>query len=114
MLQKNFALLKSFQNINGEPFRLCPLLLPKNKMYLEGKPLPCTYANFYIGNGFVIVPLYDDPHDSLALSTLTSVFPHHTVLGRSSKEIIKGGGSFHCITQQQPAGNVFWQKGLLP
>lgn len=100
-MNANFELLKSFTDLNGEKFNLIPLVLPKNKMEMDGKRLPCTYANFYIGNGFVVVPQYEDPHDTIALNTLTKLFPNRKVIGLNSKYIITGGGSFHCVTQQQ-------------
>jgi len=101
-MQHNFSLLKSSTNLQGEKFNIIPLVLPKNRMEIDGHRLPCTYANFYIGNGFVVVPQYDDPYDKIALDTITSFFPERTVVGLSSKYIICGGGSFHCVTQQQP------------
>ena len=102
-MQHNFSLLKTFKNLDGNCFNIIPLVLPKNRMEIEGDRLPCTYANFYIGNGFVVVPQYDDPHDQIALNTLKNLFPNRNVIGLSSKYIITGGGSFHCVTQQQPA-----------
>lgn len=104
---ENFEILQNAKNLDGKPFTLIPLVLPKNRMEIEGKRLPCTYANFYIGNEFVIVPMYQDPHDTIALKTLEKLFPNRKVIGLSSKEIIKGGGSFHCVTQQQPSGKLW-------
>ena len=108
-MMRNFEILKASSDLNGKPFRLIPLLLPKNRMEIDDQRLPCTYANFYIGNEFVVVPIYDDPHDEMALQTLRPLFLNRKVFGLSSKEIIKGGGSFHCVTQQQPSGHI-WRK----
>jgi agmatine deiminase len=105
----NLEILKTASNLNGNRFRLVPLMLPKNRMEIDNNRLPCTYANFYIGNGFVVVPIYDDPNDEIALETLRILFPNRKVIGLSSKELIKGGGSFHCVTQQQPSGHI-WRK----
>jgi agmatine deiminase len=99
----NYKLLQSFTNLKGEHFNIVPLVLPKNKMFIDEDRLPATYANFYIGNGFVVVPTYDDPHDEIALNTIKKLFPNRKVVGLKSKYIITGGGSFHCVTQQQPA-----------
>ncbi len=101
-MQHNFELLNSFTNLKGEKFNIVPLVLPKNRMEVEGERLPSTYANFYIGNGFVVVPQYEDPYDQIALKTLSELFPDRKVIGLSSQHIICGGGSFHCLTQQQP------------
>lgn len=106
-MMENFEILQSATDLNGKPFTLIPLVLPKNRMDIAGKRLPCTYANFYIGNEFVVVPTYHDPNDAIALKTLEKLFHNRKIIGLSSQEIIKGGGSFHCVTQQQPSGKVW-------
>lgn len=108
-MKANLDILRNFSKENNYNFRLVPLVLPKNRVEHDGTILPCTYANFYVGNNFVVVPTYNDPHDGVALNTLQSLFPNREVIGLSSKEIIKGGGSFHCLTQQQPSGEI-WSK----
>lgn len=102
-MQQNLEILKAARNAKGEAFRVVELPLPAEKMYLEdGLRLPATYANFYICNGAVIVPTYGDVNDQKALDVIKTCFPHHEVIGLSSRFIIAGGGSFHCLTQQQP------------
>lgn len=68
----------------------------------EGEILPASYCNFYIGNRAVIVPTYGVPADAEAVAILAREFPNHRVLGLSSEVLITGGGSFHCMTQQEP------------
>lgn len=87
---------------------LIELPLPANRLEGAEGRLPPTYANFYIGNGFVVVPQYDDPNDEKALEILRPLFPKREVIGLASRAIIEGGGSFHCLTQQQPIGSI-WQ-----
>jgi len=70
----------------------------------EGDRLAGSYINFYIANGGVVVPLFDDKHDQLAMELLTKVFPDRKVVGVPGREILLGGGCVHCITQQQPSG----------
>ena len=82
------------------------LQLPERSAYLGEARLPLTYANWYVGNGFVVVPVYDDPNDERALETLRPLFPGRDVLPLPASELITGGGAFHCVTQQQPAGEV--------
>ncbi|MCE2990251.1 MAG: agmatine deiminase family protein, partial [Nitrosomonadaceae bacterium] len=65
-----------------------------------------SYINFYICNGGVIVPRFDDPNDDVAAEVLARVFPKHQVVQVPGREILLGGGNIHCITQQQPAGSV--------
>ena len=69
-----------------------------------GDRMAGSYINFYIANGGVIVPIFDDPHDSAALATLQKLFQKRKVIGVQAREILLGGGNIHCITQQQPAG----------
>ncbi|WP_412026759.1 agmatine/peptidylarginine deiminase [Deinococcus yunweiensis] len=107
VMAHNLLALRRMTDVHGQPFRIVELPLPAD--HLEGAEgrLPPTYANFYIGNGFVVVPQYGDPNDQQALEILTPLFPSREVIGVSSRAIIEGGGSFHCITQQQPAGTVW-------
>lgn len=98
-LQENLEILKKLD------YEVLELPIPQKRMVLEGERLPLTYANFYIGNGFVVVPSYDDPNDERALSILRSAFPGREVIGLPSNGLITGGGSFHCVTQQLPERN---------
>ena len=76
--------------------------MPK-KIVREGLRLPASYANFYIANTCVLAPTFDDPADEIALSILRELFPTRRVIGIDSRELIWGLGTFHCLTQQQPA-----------
>ncbi len=117
VLEENLKLLRGFTDPHGQPFQIVTLPLPRNRLELkgdlarleglEGDRLPPTYANFYIGNGCVIVPLYDDPNDERALEILRPLFPDREVIGCPSRALITGGGSFHCVTQQQPVGQMW-------
>ena len=70
----------------------------------EGDRLAASYANFYIANGGVVVPLFGDANDQNAIDTLQKVFPDRKVVGiKNAREILLGGGNVHCITQQQPS-----------
>ena len=63
-----------------------------------------SYINFYLANGGCVVPLYNDPADSVALETLQKLMPERKVVGvKNGREILLGGGMVHCITQQQPS-----------
>jgi agmatine deiminase len=73
--------------------------------FAVGDRLPVSYINFYIANGGVVVPTYNDPHDVEALETIAKLFPEREVVGVYAREIALGGGSIHCITQQQPRGS---------
>ncbi len=73
--------------------------LPRN----EGDRLAASYANFYIGNNAVFLPIFNDPNDEAARETLKSLFPDREIVGIYAREILLGGGNIHCITQQVPA-----------
>ena len=70
----------------------------------EGERLAGSYINFYIANGAIIMPLFEDRHDTEASRKLAELFPGREVVGVYAREILLGGGNIHCITQQQPAG----------
>ncbi|MFC4455558.1 agmatine deiminase family protein [Deinococcus sonorensis] len=106
-MQANLARLREMRDGQDRPFRVVELPLPAVRLEGAEGRLPPTYANFYIGNGFVVVPLYGDPNDERALEVLRPLFPGREVIGLMSRAIIEGGGSFHCMTQQQPEGDVW-------
>jgi len=67
-----------------------------------GAPLPGSYCNFYIANEAVIVPIYETPEDEVALGEIADVFPEREVIGLPARDLLWGGGAFHCVTQAQP------------
>lgn len=71
---------------------------------LEGDRLSASYANFYVCNGAVILPIFGDPHDDAAVATIKECYPDREVVTVYAREILLGGGNVHCITQQQPSG----------
>jgi len=100
-LQKNLALLREMKIESG---KLDILTLPMpNKIVREGLRLPASYANFYIANTRVLAPTFADPSDEIALAVLRECFPDRRVIGIDCRELIWGLGTFHCLTQQQPA-----------
>ncbi len=84
------------------PVRVVRLPMPKPLVF-DGQRLPASYANFYIANGVVLVPTFNDPNDRLALNILAGLFPKHEVSGIESTALAWGLGTLHCMTQQQPA-----------
>jgi agmatine deiminase len=71
----------------------------------DGRVVPASFANFYIGNRALIVPTYDTPWDDEVVAKIGSFFPGRRAVGVPARAILTGGGAFHCITQQQPAGS---------
>ncbi len=101
-LQENLKLLHQMRLENGKPLNIIELPMPSAVIY-EDQRLPASYANFYIGNAAVVVPTYRDKNDDKALEILTNCFPDRKVIGLDSTDIIWGLGSFHCLSQQEPA-----------
>jgi agmatine deiminase len=102
ILQDNLRRLRGLRDQDENLLRIVPLPMPRPVTY-QGQRLPASYANFYIANGIVLVPIYRDSNDSRALAILESVFPDRRVIGMDSTDLIWGLGSFHCISQQEPA-----------
>jgi agmatine deiminase len=70
---------------------------------MNGERLPASYANFYVANGIVIVPTFDDPADRVALDIISREFPGRIVTGIHSVDLVWGLGTLHCLSQQEPA-----------
>jgi agmatine deiminase len=100
-LQENLARLREMK-IDRRELDIRTLPMPK-KIVREGLRLPASYANFYIANTCVLVPTFADPGDEAALLVLRECFPGRRVIGIDCRELIWGLGTFHCLTQQQPA-----------
>lgn len=101
-LQENLARLREMRDQDGEPFRVVTLPMPRRLEY-EGQRLPASYANFYIANGVVLLPTYEDQRDESARATLQGLFPGRRVVGINCTDLVWGLGAFHCVTQQWPA-----------
>src|SRR4029077_18582720 len=100
-LQENLQRLRETK-IADRKLEIVTLPMPK-RIEREGLRLPASYANFYIANKCVLCPTFADPSDETALSTLQKCFPDRRVVGIDCRELIWGLGTFHCLTQQQPA-----------
>ncbi|MEY2531587.1 MAG: agmatine deiminase [Verrucomicrobiota bacterium] len=100
-LQENLARLREMK-INNRRVDIVTMPMPK-KIVREDLRLPASYANFYIANTCVLLPTFADPNDDIALSILQKLFPTRRVIGIDCRELIWGLGTFHCLTQQQPA-----------
>jgi agmatine deiminase len=82
--------------------RIATLPFPR-PVIMDGTRLPASYLNFYIGNGVVIVPTFNDPNDRIALNAVAGLMPRHQVVGIHAVDLVWGLGTLHCLTQQEPA-----------
>lgn len=102
LLQDNLKLLQKMRFPDRKSLEIVELPMPSPVIY-EDQRLPASYANFYISNRYVIVPTFRCANDHKALSILQKHMPNHEVVGVDSVDIIWGLGSFHCLSQQEPA-----------
>jgi agmatine deiminase len=101
-LRENIRRLRAATDQDGHPLAIIELPMPAPVTF-EGRRLPASYGNFYIANGLVLVPVFNDPNDRYALDILADLFPDREVIGIYSGDLIWGFGAMHCMTQQQPA-----------
>jgi agmatine deiminase len=101
-LSENLALLRTMRDQDREPLRVETLPMPDPVLF-DSQRLPASYANFYIANKIVLVPMFNDANDRVALNKLAELFPDRKVIGIGSTDLVLGLGTLHCMTQQQPA-----------
>jgi agmatine deiminase len=91
------------RDAHGRRFEIVELVQPlKSRSDSRGRLLQSSYVNFYIPNGGLVMPGFDDPHDERARDTLAACFPERDILQIDALDIVEGGGGIHCITQQEP------------
>lgn len=101
-LRENIRRLRSAVDQDGKPLAVVDLPMPSPVIFDKVR-LPASYANFYIANGLVLVPVFNDPNDRVALDIFADLFPERDVVGIYCGDLIWGLGTIHCMTQQQPA-----------
>jgi agmatine deiminase len=102
-LEENYERLVAARDANGAKLDVISLPSPSPVAY-EGARLPASYANFYVANEAVLVPVFGDPADARALAILRDVFPERRIVALHCAEVVAGLGAIHCVTQQQPRG----------
>jgi agmatine deiminase len=101
-LRENLERLRGMTDLEGEALEVVTLPMPAPLVF-DGQRLPASYANFYIANGGVLVPTFNDANDRRALAILAELFPGREVSGIHAVELVWGLGTLHCLTQQEPA-----------
>jgi agmatine deiminase len=101
-LRANLRRLQAAHDQSGKRLNIVELPMPAPVVF-EQRRLPASYANFYIANGIVLVPVFNDRNDRIALNTLSALFPKREIVPIYSGDLVWGLGTMHCMTQQQPA-----------
>jgi agmatine deiminase len=101
-LEENRERLEGMRLEDGSRIDIVFLPMPSPVVF-DGRRLPASYANFYVGNSAVLVPTFNDPKDRVALGILSALFPGRTVAGIHAVDLVWGLGTIHCLTRQQPA-----------
>jgi agmatine deiminase len=102
VLKENYEFLLKSVDQEGKKLNIVKLPMPGIVGNAE-KRLPASYANFYIGNEVVLVPIFEHDNDKSALSIIQEQFPDRRAVGVNCVNLVYGLGSIHCITQQQPS-----------
>ena len=103
ILAENLRRLRAATDQDGKKLQIVEIQMPR-LLTFEGRRLPASYGNFYLANGVVLAPVFNDPNDRIALNTLAELFPDREVVPIYSGDFIWGFGAMHCMTQQQPLG----------
>lgn len=98
---ENYEILKNNYEVLAKSCEVIKLPMP-HMNYADGNKAPVSYCNFYIGNKVVLVPTFNDPNDQKALEIIQSCFPERKIIGIDCVDLIYGGGTIHCVTQQVP------------
>jgi agmatine deiminase len=101
-LAENLRRLRAMRDADGKPLAVVELPMPP-PLFAEGLRCPASYANFYVANGVVLVPVFGAPADARALAILRELFSGREVVGIPSADLVVGLGALHCVTQQEPA-----------
>jgi agmatine deiminase len=102
-LRENIERLEAAETASGRPLEVVQIRQPERRLDADGHRISASYINFYIANGAVVVPGFDDPCDRPAREILGRLFPGRAVVQLPTTELARVAGNIHCITQQQPA-----------
>ena len=101
ILQRNLERLRKFEDAHGRRLEVISLPMPA-PLVIDAERLPASYVNFYLANATVLVPVFEQAQDQVALSILKELFPDREVIGISAQALVVGLGAVHCLTQQEP------------
>ncbi len=102
VLEDNLARLRAARDAKGRELEVIEIQQPAPRHREDGGRLAASYINFYLANGAIIVPIFDDPMDAAAFRAIQGAFPDRRIVEIDAADLIYGGGGIHTITQQQP------------
>jgi len=102
ILLENYRRLQQYTDLEDRPLRIVTLPMPE-PVYYDNERLPASYANFYIANNQVLVPVYGCENDRVALDILARCFPSREVTGIDCTDLVWGLGAIHCVTHEEPS-----------
>jgi agmatine deiminase len=102
ILKDNLTRLRSARDARGRELEVIEIQQPAARYREDGTRLTASYINFYLANGAIVVPIFDDPMDAAAFHAIQAAFPDRQIVEIDAVDLIYGGGGIHCITQQQP------------
>jgi agmatine deiminase len=102
ILEDNLARLRAARDAKGRELEVIEIPQPAARQREDGRRLTLSYINFYLANGAVVVPIFDDPMDATAFHAIQAAFPDRQIIQIEALDLSHGGGGIHCITQQQP------------
>ncbi|HKC25646.1 MAG TPA: agmatine deiminase family protein, partial [Thermoanaerobaculia bacterium] len=105
-LEAVLADLRAFRDAKGRSLEVFTVPSPGRVVDRDERLMPASYVNFYIANRAVVVPAYGVRQDEDALRRISALFPGREAVAVPAKELLEGGGAFHCITQQMPRGTA--------
>lgn len=101
ILQTNLKMMKEMRLLNGKQLNIIEIPMPK-AVIIDDFRTPGSYVNFLMCNAGVIVPVFNNPNDQIAIDILEKAMPDRKIIPLDATEIIWGQGSFHCLSQQEP------------
>jgi agmatine deiminase len=101
-LEANWKRLRGMRDERGRALTVVALPMPP-PLLVDGVRCPASYANFYLGNGIALVPVFGAAQDARALAILRELLPGRRVVGIPAGDLVAGFGAVHCLTQQEPS-----------